>query len=165
MQMIKYIDAQVLPAAKREMLLALEGGGSIAQQRDMEIAAIPTPIMDIDLLTIFLAGVLQHPVQKNSVSLQEQVGRFVLLAYTPIQATDPEIVLCIAKNAVKFNAAMVKFVEVRVAPVYNWKQWYAKATATARELIVPLHDLHAHPFEADFVLRWALLKCATGERA
>jgi len=147
----------------RAMLAALEGGPAILAAGEATYPPLPaTPVLDADLVTIYTADILGWPV-KYARGVR-QVGRFALVEYEPLGFPDPEIVLAFCRGAESFNQAMALFQRVRNGGG-DLRSWYRNAKTAAAGLVGPLRALEAHPLEADFVLRWALLKCAHGERA
>jgi len=115
-----------------------------------------------DLVVILTADLLGWPVRYARGV--RQVGRFVLVEYEPLGYPDPEIVLAFCRGAEGFNQAMALFQRVCRAGG-GLGDWYRNAKTAAARLVPPLRALDAHLVEADFVLRWALLKVAHGERA
>lgn len=146
--------------ATRHDLLTAFHAPLVASQCQRELVSPPATPIDTDLLTILAADVLAYPVE--GIEVLAQVGRFVHVEYTPIGTKDPDIVLCYAKDAQPFHAAMMAFQHKRTRRT-DWGAWYAVLKAAAHDLITPLLRLDPHPAEADFVLRWALLVCARGK--
>ncbi len=125
-----------------------------------------TPLPDPQLLTILTASALGYPVQAGSVTAMAQVGRFVRVRYAPLNLPDPDTLVALCREAGAFHTALRAFAAVRRAIIVAdlAAVWYQQALAAAQGLIAPLRALQATPLEADFVLRWALYACATGQR-
>ena len=160
--------ALVTPAQRPEMLVTLYGGLGILAQRQLPTPAAPlvnVPVPDAELLTIFVAGVLGQAVRAGSVQVVAQVGRFARVGYAPLDNPDPEIVVCLAPGGEALHQALVAFAAARASGATGSPEWYQRGMRAARVLVGPLRQLRAHPLEADFVLRWALYKVATGQRA
>ncbi len=151
------------------LLLYDEEGLALVPRQYCPAAALhvtPAPLPDPQLLTILTASALGYPVQAGSVAVLEQVGRFARVRYAPLHLPDPDTLVALCRNASEFHAALRAFAQARqhIIVADLTAGWYQQAVAAAQGLIAPLHALQATPLEADFVLRWALYLCATGQR-
>lgn len=155
------MDAQLLTRADLSRALGLLQPLALDTSTNAELPAVH---VDIDLLTVFVAELLDWPVAQ--VSVQRQVGRFVLVNYEPLLGKDPDalLVMEISQAAHAFHAAMQEFQDIRRDRSMGLRGWYRRAKAVARSMAGPLWRLQPTPQEADFVVRWLMGVVAMGKR-
>jgi hypothetical protein len=163
-EMHNSIEAPILAG---EMAIAWSQRVPIIQQRalckaggEQEPKAPPPVLIDQAGLLIWTADVLQRPL--GSVELLDQVGRFVTVAYEPIQRPDPDILLALIPGSQAFHRGVLDFQRARQQASDTEALWYYQAKEAARRVLTPLRLLRPHPLEADFAIRWLLLGCARG---
>ena len=124
-----------------------------------QVAYITAVVVDpTDRLLVLLSDLLDWPVQ--SVELQEQVGRFVLVSYQT--DADPDIMLCVGSNRERheFNGAMAAFQEARRgSPCYprKWRYRAMQASSQVKRILLAW----ACPDERAFVEGWVNMVVAT----
>lgn len=130
------------------------------------VSAPPPPAITTTpaALAIATAQALQYPLL--TCSLIDQCGRFCHVDYTPVEAPDPDVVICLAAGAAAeaFHAAMRNLQAARVASAGDPAGWYNRVVTAARSLAGPIYNLQATRAEAGFVISWALLCAALARR-
>lgn len=124
-----------------------------------------TPTVPLDAVYVITAHVFQNPMV--DVNPLAQVGRFVLVAYTPERLADPDVIVTLEHGAAAaaFHRAVVAFQEARVLRYHDSSRtWYQRVMLAARNLVSPLWSLQPAPAEAVFVLNWAAQTAARGRK-
>ncbi len=124
-----------------------------------------TPTVSLDAVYVITAHAFQNPMV--NVRRVAQVGRFVLVAYTPERLADPDVIITLAHGAAAaaFHQAVVAFQEARVLRYHDSPRvWYQRVMLAARSLVSPLWRLQPAPAEAVFVLNWAAQIAARGSK-
>ena len=124
-----------------------------------------TPTVSLDAVYVITARVLQNPMV--DVNPLAQVGRFVLVAYTPERLADPDVIVTRAHGAAAaaFHRAVTAFQEARVFRYRDSSRtWYQRVMLAARSLVSPLWGLQPAPAEAVFVINWAAQTAARGRK-
>ncbi len=156
------------PVTRAEMAAAFQGF-AIVDQRGLDPATLlpPEPVtLDAELLWIYVATAVLH-TPLSSVALVRQVGRFAVVQYQPVVASDPDLLVVLGADlalAQPFHQAVLAFQRARHARYSQPEQWQSTVLAAARQVLGPLAALQPHPLEADFALRWLLLIAASGNQ-
>lgn len=156
------MTAPAYPLNRASLAQALQAWTPLVATSD-EIKT-PAVHVDVDILTMFVAELLDWPVAQ--VRVLRQVGRFVLVSYEPLLGIDPDAVLVMetGQAAQAFHAAMQEFQDIRRDRSSELRGWYRRAKAAARDLAGPLWNLQPTPEEADFVVRWLMQVVSMGKR-
>ena len=128
-------------------------------------SADTTPTVSLNAVYVITAHVFQNPMV--NVRPLAQVGRFVLVAYTPERLADPDVIVTLAHGAAAaaFHQAVVAFQEARVLRYHDSSRtWYQRVMLAAQSLVSPLWSLQPAPAEAVFVLNWAAQTAARGRK-
>ncbi len=105
-------------------------------------SADTTPTVPLDAVYVVTAHVFQNPMV--DVNPLAQVGRFVLVAYTPERLADPDVIVTLAHGAAAaaFHQAVDAFQEARVLRYHDSPRvWYQRVMLAARNLVSPLWSL------------------------
>lgn len=112
-----------------------------------------------------VAAAVQRPLARGSVKIHRQAGRLVEVAYRPLRAQDPTMVVALMPGAAKFHRAMLIFCNTIRQHVYHWegRSWYQDAVLAGRRVLQPLAMLQPTVEEAGLVVRFLLDRITYGE--
>jgi len=150
-----------LARAWSQRISIIDQRGSCKTGGDQCSQALPTLLLDPDVILIWTADALQRPL--SSVRLLEQMGRFAIVGYRPTELEqERDVLLALIPGSQDFHRAILDFQRARERAAETAGLWYYQAKETARRALLPLRMLKPHPLEADFAIRWLLLSCARG---
>ncbi len=123
-----------------------------------------TPSLSEEVAAVMVSGLLWRALK--AARPVSQVGRFVVVAYTPLAKPDPDIIITTASGgaADAFHRAVLVHQRARAqrSPASQW--WYDAVMASIRGMVAPLYALRPDIMEAAFVMRWAYLNAARGRQ-
>ena len=96
-------------------------------------------------------------IELRSVDLIDFAGRFAYVQYQPVNAPDPDAVICIAHQDRGFNRAVQRLQAARWRGVAfpRWDAWEKGVERAVWGLYAPLDRLDATTAERELALRWA----------
>lgn len=101
---------------------------------------------------VLLADLFQWPMQ--SAKVRQQVGRFALVEYTPVDNVDPDIVIMVGSGHQAFNRAVIAL-QCHRRERQSPQLWYQNAKLLSVAINAALAHVRATNEEQWFVQEWA----------